>query len=72
MTDLNVEDIQFILRSHPDPLAAYMTRRGYDPQKGGRLLIPESVKLDWGTFGPPYYVRITPVPGDTIVLLEGD
>lgn len=43
----------------PDPLAEYMTERGFNPEEGGRMLFPASALLDWGPYGPPWYVRVT-------------
>jgi hypothetical protein len=37
-----------------DPLAEYMKMKGFDPEKGGRLLVP--YETNWGPYELPAYV----------------
>lgn len=44
-----------------DPLRAYMRDHGFDPEKGGRIALPESMRDQFGLFGPPSYVCFSQV-----------
>jgi len=55
----SIRDVVGLLSKYKDPLEEYMIEHGFSPKLGGRLYWPASVSVEWGPFGPPYYVRIT-------------
>ena len=42
-----------------DPLAKFMREKGFDHTKGGRLVLPGSMRGLFGYIGPPWYVRLS-------------
>ena len=52
---LTVEDLLETIRSlPPDPLAAFMRERGFDPDKGCIMLLPTWLAYHLGPFIPRY------------------
>jgi len=47
------------LLKQPDPLATWMREEGFDPDRGGILVIPESMRNDLFPLFPPKYVRFS-------------
>lgn len=56
----------------PDPLAAEMKKHGFDPMKGGRLVVRDFDDFDFGVLGPPYYVRQNPLVDEGTAMLMVD
>lgn len=50
-----------------DPLALFMKQRGFDPEKGGLLILPSTL-LDLFPMGAPTYVRFSPHVHDAILI----
>lgn len=45
-----------------EPIRRYMREKGFDPDKGGRLVLPESMREKFSSmFGPPWYVKFSKI-----------
>jgi hypothetical protein len=62
------ETIQRIRALGTEPVEAYMVANGFDPKKGGRMILPESMKDDFGPFGAPWFVRFSKIVTDQAVM----
>lgn len=57
---LTAKEVQELVESYADPLAALMVERGFDPKEGALLVMPARFRnITWGWGGPPYYVRFS-------------
>lgn len=42
-----------------DPLKVYMRKKGFDPDKGCKLVLPESTREMFEPWGPPTFVHLS-------------
>lgn len=53
-----------------DPLVVLLRRHGFDPERGGRLLLPESLREMFAPWGPPHFVLLHPVVTQPIMFTD--
>lgn len=60
MTSPTLEAILEAARALPvEPVRAFMLERGFDPDDGDKMVLPDTDEMrarGWGPFGPPNYV----------------
>lgn len=54
---------------HPCPIAQYMRREGKPPEQGYLLVVPETLRLDFGPF-PPRYVMFHHSVGAPVIVRD--
>lgn len=69
-SSVTIDDIlEVVAELTEDPLAIFMRAKGFDPDKGCFLILPEAMAADLGSFGPPKYVRLSKVT-DRIMMVD--
>lgn len=76
MSSITYEDLvkawKLVKELGPDPLEEWMKLQGFDPKKGARIVMAPGA-LEFGPYGPPYYVDVSPLlRKGTVCLVSGD
>lgn len=53
-----------------DPILVYMKREGFDPEAGGLMILPESLRDHFGPWGAPRYVKFSKIIDEPLMLID--
>lgn len=52
------------------PIRRYMRDKGFDPENGGMLVLPESMRNQFGQFGAPRYVKFSAIVQNGLMFID--
>ena len=53
-----------------EPIRAYMKREGFDPERGGLLVMPDGMRGQFGPYGAPAYVKFSKIVASPVMLID--